>query len=153
LNEREIQFKWNDVKATQNLRKHGVSFDLARTVFADRHILTVADLEHSEAEERWLSIGSASNGAVLSVVYLWRENEHMTNVPEQDDELPAEIDFSKGVRGLHYITPDAKVLVPTSIERGVWDYFSGKAKQRGVELPDLLTEVLKRDIEINEALK
>jgi uncharacterized DUF497 family protein len=73
LNEREIQFKWNDVKATQNLRKHGVSFDLAHTVFADRYILTVADLEHSEAEERWLSIGSASNGTILSVVYLWRE--------------------------------------------------------------------------------
>ena len=46
-----------------------------------------------------------------------------------------------------------RFLVPTSIERGVWDYFSGRAKQRGVALPDLLTEVLERDIEINEALK
>ena len=35
----------------------------------------------------------------------------------------------------------------------VWEYFSGKAEQRGVDLSDLLTEVLKRDIEINEALK
>jgi hypothetical protein len=37
--------------------------------------------------------------------------------------------------------------------RGVWEYFSGKAEQRGVELSELVTEVLRRDIEINEALK
>ena len=49
--------------------------------------------------------------------------------------------------------PGAKVLMPASIERSVWEYFSGKAEQRGVDLSDLLTEVPKRDIEINEALK
>jgi len=56
-------------------------------------------------------------------------------------------------RGLHHIPPDAKVFVPASLERGVWEYFSGKAEQRGVALSELLTEVLRRDIEINEALK
>jgi len=40
-----------------------------------------------------------------------------------------------------------------SVGRGVWEYFSGKAEQRSIELCDLVTEVLKRDIEINEALK
>jgi hypothetical protein len=69
------------------------------------------------------------------------------------DEMPAEIDFSKGIRGLRHIPPDAMVLMPVSIERGVWEYFSGKAEQRGVDLSELVTEVLKRDIEINEALK
>ena len=53
----------------------------------------------------------------------------------------------------HHIPADAKVFVPTSIERGVWEYFSGKAERQGVELPELLSEILKRDIEINEALK
>ena len=67
--------------------------------------------------------------------------------------MPDEVDFSKGIRGLHHIPPDAKIFVPTSIERGVWEYFAGKAEQRGVELPDLLSEVLRRDIEINESLK
>ena len=77
----------------------------------------------------------------------------MNNKPIEDNGMPAEIDFSKGVRGLHYIPPGAKVLMPASIEKSVWTYFSGKAEQRGVELSELLTEVLKRDIEINEALK
>ena len=59
----------------------------------------------------------------------------------------------RGICGIHHIPPGAKVLMPASIERSVWEYFSGKAEQRGVELSELLTEVLKRDIEIDEALK
>ena len=39
------------------------------------------------------------------------------------------------------------------IERSVWEYFSGKAQQKGVELSELLTDVLKRDIEISKALE
>ena len=71
----------------------------------------------------------------------------------EDDEMPAEIDFSEGMRGLHHVPPDAKVFLPASIERSVWEYFSLKAEQKGVRLSELLSEVLKRDIEINEALK
>ncbi|HXR74496.1 MAG TPA: hypothetical protein VN737_00900 [Bryobacteraceae bacterium] len=78
----------------------------------------------------------------------------MKNLPgRSSDEMPLEIDFSKGVRGLHYIPSDAKVFMPISIERKVWEYFSGKAEQKGVDLSELVTEVLRRDIEINEALK
>jgi hypothetical protein len=70
-----------------------------------------------------------------------------------EDEMPDEIDFSKGARGLHHIPADAKVFLPTSIERSVWEYFSTKAQQKGVGMSELLTDVLRRDIEINEALK
>jgi hypothetical protein len=65
----------------------------------------------------------------------------------------SDVDFSQGVRGLHHIPPSAKVFLPVSIERSVWQYFSKKAEQKGVDLSDLLTDILKRDIEINEALK
>jgi hypothetical protein len=77
----------------------------------------------------------------------------MKNQPHDDNDMPATIDFSEGVRGLHHIPPGAKVLMPVSLERSVWEYLSGKAKQRGVDLSELVTEVLRRDIEINEALK
>jgi hypothetical protein len=79
--------------------------------------------------------------------------ETISEQPTEDDDMPAEIDFSKGIRGLHHIPPGVKVFLPASIERSVWEYFSGKAEQRGVDLSELLMEVLKRDIEINEALK
>jgi len=77
----------------------------------------------------------------------------MSSQPIEDDDMPAEVDFSKGVRGLHHIPPGAKVFLPASIERSVWQYFSRKAEEKGVDLSELLTDVLKRDIEINEALK
>ena len=69
------------------------------------------------------------------------------------DDIPAEIDFSKGVRGRHHIPASAKVFLPAAIERSVWEYFSAKAQQKGIELADLLSDVLKRDIEISKALE
>lgn len=43
--------------------------------------------------------------------------------------------------------------MPVSIEKSVWTYFSRKAEARGIQLSELITEVVKRDIEISEALK
>ncbi len=77
----------------------------------------------------------------------------MSDQSIEDDSMPSEVDFSKGVRGLHHIPPDAKMFLPASIERSVWQYFAARAKKKGVDLNDLLTDVLKLDIEINDALK
>ena len=73
MNERPYQFEWDEAKAAANERKHGVTFELASSVFYDPRLLTVADLEHSDNEKRWFSVGIARNGVVLSVVYLWSE--------------------------------------------------------------------------------
>jgi hypothetical protein len=77
----------------------------------------------------------------------------MNNQPIEDDKMPVEVDFSKGVRGLHHIPAGARVFLPASIERSVWEYFAGKAEQKEIDLSDLLTDILRRDIEINETLK
>jgi hypothetical protein len=52
LNERQFQFEWDEIKAAADVHRHGVSFELAATVFGDPRLLTVADLEHSEIEGR-----------------------------------------------------------------------------------------------------
>ena len=52
-----------------------------------------------------------------------------------------------------FLSGRAVVFLPTSIERSVREYFSRKAEQKGVGLSELLTDVLKRDIEISETLK
>jgi len=77
----------------------------------------------------------------------------MSERPTDDDEMPPEIDFSQGLRGHHHIPASAKVFLPAAIERSVWEYFSSKAQQKGVDLSELLTDVLKRDIEISKALE
>ena len=73
MSARQFQFDWDEVKARNNVRKHGISFDLAGTIFGDPHLLTVADLEHGHGEERWFSVGCASNGVLISVAYQWAE--------------------------------------------------------------------------------
>ena len=70
MDEYEFKFEWNDAKAAANFRKYGVSFELASSIFADPRIFTLADTAHSESEERWFSLGLASNGALLSSAYL-----------------------------------------------------------------------------------
>jgi len=50
-------FEWDPRKARQNLKRHGVAFDRAATIFLDRSALTEFDEAHSEAEERWITLG------------------------------------------------------------------------------------------------
>ena len=80
MHDRQFQFEWDEAKSAANVRKHGVSFGIARTIFNDPLVLTVADLEHSETEERWFSIGRAANGSLISVAYLWPEAESATKI-------------------------------------------------------------------------
>ena len=69
----QFQFDWDDAKAARNTAKHGISFEAATTIFNDPQLLTMADLTHGEGDERWFSVGCASNGVLLSIVYLWSE--------------------------------------------------------------------------------
>ena len=62
-------FNWDPNKARTNLAKHGVSFRLATSVFRDPLALTIFDDEHSENEERWVTLGRAENGQTLVVIH------------------------------------------------------------------------------------
>jgi uncharacterized protein len=75
VNERPFRFEWDEIKADANKRKHGITFELASTIFFDPNLLAVADVEHSETEDRWFSIGIAESGVLLSVVYLWSDSD------------------------------------------------------------------------------
>jgi len=65
----EFSFEWDDEKARRNLRDHGVSFEEAKTLFNDPFLITYADPDHSEYEQRYLSIGHSSSGRVLIVFH------------------------------------------------------------------------------------
>jgi len=51
-------------------------------------------------------------------------------------DMPHEIDFSKGVRGLQYVLPGSTVLMPVTIEKGVWEYFSKKPRSAALSCPN-----------------
>jgi len=68
-------FLWDDDKAVSNERRHEVSFDVAIVAFHDPLSQTFHDLEHSELEDRWVTIGRDHNGALLVVIYACEEHE------------------------------------------------------------------------------
>ena len=55
-----VEFEWDPKKAALNLRKHGISFDEAATVFGDLLGTTVPDPDHSLAEHRYITIGMSN---------------------------------------------------------------------------------------------
>jgi uncharacterized DUF497 family protein len=67
-----MRFEWDENKAASNLRKHGVTFEEAVTVFADPYLLLTEDAKHSEQEEREWAIGEAENGKILVIVFTMR---------------------------------------------------------------------------------
>lgn len=62
-----MEFEWDDRKARRNIRKHGVSFEEAASVFADRSSLTIPDPDHSLTEVRYLTLGQSDRGRILVV--------------------------------------------------------------------------------------
>jgi uncharacterized DUF497 family protein len=69
-----MRFEWDDVKATVNLKKHGVSFEEAETVWQDFFNIDLFDDEHSEGERRFLMVGESEQNRLLIVSYTEREN-------------------------------------------------------------------------------
>ncbi len=69
----EHQFEWDPAKAFRNAREHGVSFERAATVFLDPRAMSIFDDEHSEKEERWITLGLDRAGALLAVCHTFRE--------------------------------------------------------------------------------
>ncbi len=55
-----LTFEWDDEKSKKNYKKHGVTFEEAKTVFNDQFAITISDPEHSLYEERFLNIGIPS---------------------------------------------------------------------------------------------
>ena len=64
-----IKFEWDPRKARRNLRKHGIEFDEASTVFADTLSISIPDPSHSEDEERWVTMGLSNRRRLLVVVH------------------------------------------------------------------------------------
>jgi uncharacterized DUF497 family protein len=69
----EIKFSWDARKAKQNLKKHGVSFEEASTVFFDERAIEFFDPDHSEQEDRFLMLGLSCRFRTLVVSYCFRK--------------------------------------------------------------------------------
>ena len=62
-------FEWDIRKAKANVRKHNVRFERAARIFRDPNLLSIPDEEHSEFEERWITMGLDETGSLLVIVH------------------------------------------------------------------------------------
>jgi hypothetical protein len=67
-----LRFEWDERKAAENAKKHGVSFEEARSVFFDERARLIDDPEHSEHEDRFILLGLSSSLRLLIVCHCYR---------------------------------------------------------------------------------
>ena len=72
-----LRFVWDERKNQSNRRRHGVSFEEARTAFLDENAKVYFDPDHSEAEDRFILLGISLKLRVLVVCHCFREGEGM----------------------------------------------------------------------------
>ena len=69
----QYNFEWDPNKANENLQKHKVRFERATEIFQDHLSVSIFDREHSESEERWITLGQDYSGVLLVVVHTFEE--------------------------------------------------------------------------------
>ena len=75
-----MRFDWDQVKANANLKKHGVTFEDARSVFFDEFAVQFFDEDHSSEEERFLLLGLSSDAKLLLVCHCEREQGNVVRI-------------------------------------------------------------------------
>ncbi len=76
----QLKFEWNARKASANQKRHGVSFEEARTVFLDEYAKLIDDPDHSEVEDRFVLLGLSSTLKVILVCHCYREQGNVIRI-------------------------------------------------------------------------
>jgi len=72
---KKLVFEWNKRKENANIKKHGISFNEARTTFYDENAVQFFDPDHSDEEDRFILVGVSYRLNTLVVCHCFRENE------------------------------------------------------------------------------
>ena len=92
-----LRFEWDEAKNRESRRKHGVSFEEARTVFYDDNAIEFYDDEHSEWEDRFLLLGVSNSLRVLMVCHCLREGGDVIRIVSARKATAAERKHYSGV--------------------------------------------------------
>ena len=91
-----IEFEWDEAKAAANLKKHGVSFEEAKSIFFDDFAIQFFDDEHSRSEERFLMLGMSSGAKLLFVAHCERDHGAAIRIISARKATKRESAFYKG---------------------------------------------------------
>jgi len=93
-----MRFEWDPAKAASNIRKHGVSFDEAVTVFKDPLALIFDDEEHSEDEHREIIIGMSTLNKMLLVCFVERIEDTIRLISARSATRTEIKDYEENIR-------------------------------------------------------
>ena len=93
-----MKFQWDPNKAKENLKKHGVSFEEAVTVFKDPLALIFDDEEHSEEEHREIIIGISRLSKLLLVCFVERDEDLIRIVTARPATNQEKKDYEENAR-------------------------------------------------------
>jgi len=85
-----VRFAWNEAKAIENRRKHGVTFEEAVTVFGDENARLMHDPDHSLREDRFILLGFSAKLRLLLVCHAYRENDELIRIISARKATPNE---------------------------------------------------------------
>jgi len=77
---KDIRLQWDTNKNNENIKKHKISFEEAKTVFFDENARLISDPEHSINEERFIILGISSKLRILVVVHTYKENDEVVRI-------------------------------------------------------------------------
>lgn len=75
-----LKFEWDESKNQTNIKKHGISFQEASSVFYDDEALIISDESHSNTEDRFVLIGFSYRFNLLVVCHCYRQNETIIRI-------------------------------------------------------------------------
>lgn len=76
----ELRFEWDDAKNRSNIKKHGVSFEEAQTVFLDDYALRFYDSDHSDDEDRFIMLGISFKLRILVVCHCYKVSDRAIRI-------------------------------------------------------------------------
>lgn len=76
----DLRFEWDEDKNRENIKKHGVSFQEAQTVFLDENAMRFFDPDHSQDEDRFIMLGMSFKLRVLVVCHCHRKNDTVIRI-------------------------------------------------------------------------
>jgi len=75
-----LHFGWDESKNQANKRKHGISFEEAKTVFYDESARIIHDPDHSDIEDRYILLGLSYKLRILVVVHAYKQNDEVIRI-------------------------------------------------------------------------
>jgi hypothetical protein len=114
-------------KNLSNQKKHGIAFEDAIFVFSDLEHLSIPDLDHSEEEERWVTIGAVGLYSI-----------------HKGEKMKKQYNFSKGIKGKFYISEE-EIQLPLYLDKKNQDFYTKLAKKQNRSLSEVINILLSKE--------